>query len=71
MNDDWASIAVGHADFEQRAISGWAYDHGEAVSEIGGADRIAQRMAHVVIGDAMLAGAGRDVWHTQPSYLAA
>src|SRR5690349_5151713 len=48
-----------------------ADEHREIVVQVSDTDRVAEGVAHVVIGDAVLAGARRDVWHTQPSYLAA
>src|SRR6266487_2932086 len=71
VDDDRACIAVGDAHLEQGAVAGRADEHREIVVQFSDLDRVAEDVAHVVIGDAVLAGARRDVWHTQPSYLAA
>jgi hypothetical protein len=71
MDDDRPAGGVGNADLDQGAVAGGADEHGEAVVYVSHADWVAEGVAHVVIGDAVLAGVWRDVWHTQPSYLAA
>lgn len=46
-------------------------ERGQVVVQVSDTERVAQRMAHVIVADAMLAGARRNVWRTPPSYLAA
>jgi hypothetical protein len=49
---------------------GRADEHGEPVIEVLGRDGVADRVQHVLIGNAMATGTIRDAGHTQASYLA-
>jgi hypothetical protein len=53
------------------AVTCGSDEHGQAVVQVGDAERVAEGMAQVIVADAMLAGARRNIWRMPPSYLAA
>jgi hypothetical protein len=71
VDDDRASATVGYADLQESAVTCGSDEHGQAVVQVGDAERVAEGMAHVIVADAMLAGGRRNIWRMLPSYLAA
>ena len=60
MDDDWTVGAVDHANLEEVAGGVGTNEHHEAVIEIVDEHRMVERVEHVVVVDAVLAGAGCD-----------
>jgi hypothetical protein len=60
MDDHRRWIALDHADLKDDCGPVRADEHGEPVIEFEDPDRIALGVQHVLIGDAVLAGAVRD-----------
>src|SRR5690349_25116619 len=53
--------AVGHADLHESAVTCGSDEHGQALVQVDDAERVAEGMAHVIVADAMLAGARRNI----------
>lgn len=59
MNDEVDALAGAHTDLEQTCSEVGADEHGEVVEDQD-ADRVVVGVEDVVVGDAVLAGAGED-----------
>ncbi len=70
MQDERAVVTVEDTDFEQVPGGVGADEHRETIIEILDKDRIGERMEHVVVPDAVLAGGCGDRRASHPDKLA-